>query len=60
MVSRSGIRRITPHSARHTYATHKLEEECSIQWLSAQLGHSSIQITVDTYGHMAQRKKVTV
>lgn len=58
MVKTSTIRRITPHSARHTYATHKLNEGCSIQWLSAQLGHSSIQITVDTYGHMAQKQKL--
>lgn len=55
MVKVSGIRRVTPHSARHTYATDMLNQGRSLQWLSAQLGHSSIQITVDTYGHMAQR-----
>lgn len=45
----------TPHSARHTYATRHLRAGCSLQWLSAQMGHSSIKVTVDTYGHLAQK-----
>ena len=46
----------SPYATRHTYATRQLERGCSLQWLMHQMGHSSIKITVDTYGHLARRK----
>jgi len=55
MVHLAGVPRITPHCARHTYATLMLEAGKPIAWLSAQLGHSSISVTVDTYGHIRKR-----
>jgi integrase len=40
------------HDLRHSYATIQLyEHHAPIQYVSEQLGHSSIKITVDTYGH---------
>lgn len=53
------------HSLRHTYARITLQSGASIAWLKEQLGHSSINLTVDTYGSwekaakQAQAKKLT-
>jgi integrase len=40
-----------PHDLRHTYATMLLMEHYSPAYVQKQLGHSSISITVDIYGH---------
>jgi integrase len=39
------------HSFRHTFAKVALESGRSITWLQRQLGHKSITITIDRYGH---------
>jgi integrase len=41
----------TFHSFRHTYAKTALETGRPITWLSQQLGHSNVLITVKVYGH---------
>lgn len=56
IVTAADVPRYPPYATRHTYATRQLERGCSLQWLMHQLGHSSITITVDTYGHLARRK----
>jgi integrase len=40
----------TPHCLRHTYASQLLSLGESIYYVQRQLGHASIQLTVDTYG----------
>ena len=40
------------HDLRHTYASLMLTGGASITYVSEQLGHSSIRLTVDTYGHL--------
>jgi integrase len=40
-----------PHDARHTYATLLLMAHRSPAYVQHQLGHSSISITIDVYGH---------
>ena len=40
------------HDLRHTAATMMLQAGAPIQHVSKMLGHSSISITVDTYGHL--------
>src|SRR3989442_11724717 len=40
-----------PPDHRHTYASLMLRRGVPIAYVSKQLGHSSIQITVDLYGH---------
>lgn len=40
----------TPHCLRHTYASLLLQMGVSPVYVQRQLGHTSIQITVDTYG----------
>jgi integrase len=53
--ARAGLRATRVHDLRHSYATILLYElHAPIQYVSEQLGHSSIKITVDTYGHPRQ------
>jgi integrase len=40
------------HDLRHTFASMHLAHGASINWLKEQMGHHSIQVTVDTYGHL--------
>jgi len=47
----TGMRFRNPHDLRHTYATILLMAHQSPAYVKKQLGHSSISITVDTYGH---------
>jgi site-specific recombinase XerD len=41
----------TPHTLRHSYATHLLEEGVSLVQISRYLGHESIETTV-VYTHL--------
>jgi integrase len=65
-MARAGIARIGPtgegrtfHSFRHTFAKRALESGRQITWLSRHLGHSSLKVTTDIYGHWerAERKR---
>ena len=47
----AGLRARSPHQLRHTYATIMLMAHQSPAYVQKQLGHSSIQMTVDIYGH---------
>lgn len=46
-------------SFRHTFAKRALENGRQITWLSRHLGHSSLKVTTDVYGHWerGERKK---
>jgi len=46
-------RRITPHTLRHTYASLAIQRGVPLLVVSRQLGHASIAITADIYGHLA-------
>jgi integrase len=47
-----GVTYHKPHALRHPYATLLLANGESLAYIRDQLGHSSIKITVDTYGHL--------
>ncbi len=47
-----GIPTYTLHSLRHTFATLSLLGGKSIMWVSRQLGHKSVKVTLDVYGHV--------
>ncbi len=57
----AGLRRTRIHDLRHSYATIQLyEHHAPIQYVSEQLGHASIKITVDTYGHPRQGTNIAL
>lgn len=40
------------HDLRHSYASALISAGENIKWVQRQLGHSSIMVTMDTYGHL--------
>jgi integrase len=48
----AGVRPVTIHSLRHFYASAQIAQGESILYVSRQLGHSSVKITADIYGHL--------
>jgi integrase len=46
------ITQITLHGLRHTHITHLLMDNVPIKVVSERAGHSSVTITLDTYGHV--------
>jgi integrase len=52
LMRRSGLRYRKPHTLRHTFASLLLQNGESVTYVRDQLGHSSIRMTVDTYGHL--------
>jgi integrase len=64
-MTRARVPRIGPtqesrtfHSFRHTFAKRALESGAQITWLSRHLGHCTLKVTTDIYGHWerAERK----
>jgi len=51
-LEKAGLRRIRFHDLRHTFATLLLQNGESLAYVKDQLGHSSIRMTVDVYGHL--------
>lgn len=49
---KAGLPRFRVHDLRHTFATLALRAGIPVQMVSKQLGHSSISITMDVYGHL--------
>jgi integrase len=50
-LEKAELRKIRVHDLRHTYATLRIQSGHNIADVSKQLGHHSINITVDTYYH---------
>lgn len=51
-LEKAGLRRIRFHDLRHTFASRLLQNSESIVYVKDQLGHHSIKVTVDVYGHL--------
>lgn len=57
----AGLKRRRYHDLRHTFASLLLTDGAPIQYVSEQMGHSSIELTVKRYGHLrpgANRKYI--
>lgn len=52
-LAQSGVKKAaTPHTLRHSYATHLLEEGVSIRLINQYLGHASLETTL-IYTHLS-------
>lgn len=54
---KNGIRKVTPHSLRHTCITTLLRKQIAPQIVSKWAGHSSTTVTLDTYAHFLPEDK---
>ena len=52
-IRRTGLKVIRLHDARHTHASYMLKQGIHPKVVQERLGHSSIQLTLDTYSHVA-------
>jgi integrase len=52
VLTKSGLRKIRLHDLRHTFGSLLIQSGASIVYVKEQMGHSSIQVTVDIYGHL--------
>ncbi len=41
-----------PHEARHTFASILIAADVNVKAISSYMGHASIAITLDRYGHL--------
>jgi len=54
-LTRAGLRAsLRWHDMRHTYASLQLASGANIKYVSLQMGHASVQITLDRYSHLMQ------
>ena len=52
ILTKAGLRRLRFHDLRHSFASALLANGEPLSYVKEQMGHSSIQITVDVYGHL--------
>ena len=51
-LKKAEIRAVRFHDLRHTYVSLLIEQGAHPKYIQEQAGHSSIQVTMDTYGHL--------
>jgi integrase len=50
--AKAGLASINPHECRHTYASFMIAAGVNAKTLSTYMGHASITIPMDRYGHL--------
>jgi integrase len=51
-LEKAEIRKVRFHDLRHTYVSLLIEQGAHPKYIQEQAGHGSIQVTMDTYGHL--------
>ncbi len=52
LLAKTGLRRVRFHDLRHTFASRLLQNGETPAYVKEQMGHHSINVTVDIYGHL--------
>ncbi len=52
LLAHARLRRIRFHDLRHTFGSLLIQAGAPLTYVKEQMGHSSIKITVDIYGHL--------
>ena len=52
VLAKAGLRRVRFHDLRHTFASRLIQNGESLAYVRDQMGHHSIKVTVDIYGHL--------
>ena len=55
----AGLRHIGLHILRHTYVSILIDQGESIKYVSRQVGHTTVQMTLDVYGHLFKETSTT-
>lgn len=56
-IKKANLQNVTIHTLRHTFATRSIENGVDLKVLQELLGHSTITVTADIYGHVLLPKK---
>jgi integrase len=51
-ILKTGLGKVRFHDLRHTFGSLKIEQGENIKYVQTQMGHSSIKVTLDVYGHL--------
>lgn len=51
------LKHYTPYSLRHFFASMLIEQNKSLKYIQTVMGHESIKMTFDVYGHIIKRKE---
>jgi hypothetical protein len=51
-LDQAGLRKFRFHDLRHIFGSLLVQAGLSLAYVNEQMGHASIQVTVDTYGHL--------
>ena len=57
LLAAAGIPYVKIHTLRHTYASLLLDQGASILYVKEQLGHGSVRVTLDLYGHLIPHRQ---
>jgi integrase len=59
LLLKAGLRKIRFHDLRHTFGSLLIQTGASLAYVRDQMGHSSIQVTVDIYGHLVPSANIS-
>jgi integrase len=57
LIAKAGVPKISVHSQRHTHVTLLLLNGDNVKAVSERVGHASIGITLETYGHIVKEQR---
>jgi hypothetical protein len=57
-LEQAGLRKFRFHDLRHTFGSLLIQRGVSPAYVQKQMGHKSIQVTIDVYGHLIPGENV--